>query len=131
MAEPVPEASNGFVQYPIFNQMVPDEGAKAIRARCAWDTVNTYVVDLTDAINRGIMRSVQSLYIDNANNAAEVVITTNGSGQRIRFPALCQGYLPILLPNPATFEVSSSVAADQVTVIHMINVPMYPYIWLL
>lgn len=130
MADSVPEAQSGFVQTPIFNQMVPDEGAKSVRATCDWENVDEYTVDLTDAMQRGIIRSVQSLYIDNRDNSNAVTIQTTGSQQRITFPGLCQGYVPILLPVPGIFTVASTSSATK-TFIHCLNVPMYPYIWLL
>lgn len=123
MAEPL---SGQYVQVGIFNQLVPDEGPKSIRARCDFTSVDEYIVDLTEAMAKKVIRSVQSLYIDNFDNPNDLTITTEASNQRIIFPANAQGYIPVLLPVPAIFNVA---APSGISIIHMLNVPMPMAIW--
>ena len=116
-----------YVQIPVFNQMVPDEGAKSIKATLDFSGgVDEYVIDLTDAMEKKVIRSVQSLYIDNYGNASDLTITTSLSGQRLLFPANSMGYMPILLGKPAVFKVAATAGKPEII---MMNVPMYPFIW--
>lgn len=83
---------------------------RAIRFVADFAAVDTYSVDLNNAIELKQIDGIQSLWVDNVGNAQPVDFTFSGSNQRLRVPAGVQGYFPVLAPNPASFIVSSSGA---------------------
>jgi len=113
-----------FVDVPIFNQLVPGEGPKAIRAVADFSSVDGYVVDMTVQQEQGIIKAVQTLYIDTTDADQPVTFVAGRSQQRLTVLPGKQGYFPFLLPNPPVFEVQSAASVGSIVVFIMLNVPM-------
>lgn len=118
-----------FIDVPIFNQLVPNEGPKAIRIVCDFSTTDTYNVDVTVAQESGIMRAVQTLYIDTSEADQPIVLYSPRTGQRITVLPDRQGYFPFLIPNPPIFDVTSQASVGSIATIIMLNVPMPAQWW--
>jgi hypothetical protein len=87
-----------------------------------------YTLDLSLFMQQGYISMVQSIYIDNQDSTVDLVIQVSTSQQRIVFPAGEQGYLPLLVPNPArvTFTCSGGPATSYVA---LLNFPVPAELW--
>lgn len=108
----------------INNAMVPKEGPKTIPVNVDLRTAVSALVDLTNQQMQQKISFIQSLWVDNSQNTAEVLIQADTSNQVLRIPAGAQVYTPILLPIPPRVTVSSVGAV--IIPIQFLNVPM-PY----
>ena len=85
-------------------------------------------IDFSTFYNQGTIKSLQSLYVNNKGNTAEVVIVMNGTTQSITVPPNAQAYLPILNANPPTLKITCTNAAG-ICFIHALNFFVPPYMW--
>jgi hypothetical protein len=93
------------------NGNIPKEGPRVIPVNLDFSAQATYNVDLTTAEANGLIKTVQSIFFDNSQNAATLTIICNGSGQHIVLPANSQGTLPILQKAPSQFTISCAGGA--------------------
>lgn len=119
--------SNQFVDYPIFNQLVPKEGPKTVPFTFDFTAQNQYLIDLQNQQSRSFISIVQSIYVRNPGTVT-VTIIFDVAGQQIDFPPQSAGYLPVLVTNPPRFSVTSSGGASNVQ-LQLLNVPMPAAIW--
>ena len=114
--------------FQIWNGLAPEGGPVCMPVDFDFSSVANQQVDLfLEEANKQI-DFVQSVYIDNADNAAAFTLTVSGTGQRIRVKANTQGWYPLLSGDQTRVNVSSTVAAVKVTVIFC-NVPMPTAQW--
>jgi len=118
-----------YVAIPIFNQLVPGEGPKSIRAQMDFSTVDQYDFDMTNAQESGIIKAVQTLYIDTTNANEPVSFIMDGAQQVVTVLPGKQGYFPVLQRNPPQFSARSTASVGSIVVIHMLNVPMPMGVW--
>lgn len=105
MAQPSGISAN----FPISNALVPAKGPKALRVPMDMTAAASYDVDLTSFVNGGALGGMQSMFVDNSLNNAQVIVTFSGSSQKITIPPLSQGVYPVLAnPNTPQFNVASS-----------------------
>lgn len=120
--------SNQFVDFPIFAQLIPREGPKAVPFNLDFTVTQSYVVDLQNQQSRSIISLVQAIFVDNSANTSPLSIMADVVGQTLIFPPQSQGYLPILVPNPPKLTFTSPGGSDNVKII-LLNVPMPAAIW--
>ena len=115
---------------PTANQLVPSEGPKMLGPVILdWSTTLSYLVDLYVTMSQQKMSIIQTLYIDNSNNANPATVTTGIAGQAITCPAGVQGYFPALVPSQqAKFTIATSGMAGSTT-IYFLNMPLPAMIW--
>lgn len=118
-----------YVDVPIFNQLVPGEGPKAIRAMLDFSTTDGYSINMTTQQESGIIKAIQTLYIDASKLLQPATFIAGLTQQRITVLPNTQGYYPFLLPNPPQFDVESTASMGSIVVIHMLNVPMPQGVW--
>jgi hypothetical protein len=82
------------------NLAQPSEGSKAIAVSLDFSDGGIVVLDLTQEVLNGKLDFIQSVYIDNADNAANFDITFVGAprSQRIRAQPYSQGWYPVSWP---------------------------------
>lgn len=119
--------SNQFVDYPVFNQLVPKEGPKTVPILFDFTAQSAYAVDLQNQQSRSFITIVQSVYVRNPGTVA-VTILFDVAGQQVDFPPQSEGYLPVLVSNPPRFTATSVGGASNVQVM-LLNVPMPAHIW--
>jgi hypothetical protein len=110
------------------NQQVPNEGPKAIPLLLNFVTVASYSLDLTYIQESGQISMVQTLFIDASTATADLVVTVNGTNQKIVAAAGTQGYYPVLCPNPPKFAFVNTSGADVIPVF-LINAPISGVVW--
>jgi hypothetical protein len=82
------------------NLAQPSEGSKAIAMALDFSDTGLITSDLTQEVLNGKLDFIQSVYIDNADNAANFDITFIGAPitQRVRAQPYSQGWYPISWP---------------------------------
>ena len=86
-----------------------------------------YEVDLNNAIEQAIIDAVEGLFVDNSENAQEVIFAFDGTNQAIKCPANSQGYFPVLATNPARFIISST--GNGIVNFQVTNFPVPCHVW--
>lgn len=124
-----PGQSSGGVSndFPIMNGMVPKEGPKAIPVLCQFGTTQSFTIDFQNVQSRGVINSIQTVFIDNSGNTKSITLTDTATTQEIICPGNSQGYFPIMVPNPPVFTAVSTGTAN-VQIIFM-NVQINPIVW--
>lgn len=111
----------------ISNQCLPGEKPKVMRGHAVWGAVDEYTINLVTEVQQGKIKAVQTLYVDNFSNDAPAIITIDNVSQRLVIPLGWQGYIPVVMPDPPSFVISSQ--GSGYTTFHMINVPMPAFLW--
>jgi hypothetical protein len=112
------------------NQLVPDEGPKAIPLLLDYTgAVTEYDLDLLQTIQQGFISMVQTLYIDLSQSSNDLTVVVNGSNQIVVAKAGTQGYYQVLAPNPAKFAFQSA-SGGVIIPVFLINVPIAGVVWL-
>ena len=94
--------------YQVQNLMVPNEGPKAVPLVLDFSQQPQYDLNLQNIESRNFISQIQSVFIDNRNNAQPVTITFDGSNQTIQCAPNRQGYFIVLCPNPASMHFVST-----------------------
>lgn len=94
----------------VLNNKFPCEGPKAVPVSLDFSTAPAFDVDLKLLMLQNKISNVQSLFIDNASNTAQLVLTMSVQNQRIIIPPGAQAYITVLL-NQAEFTVSTTSTA--------------------
>lgn len=106
----------------VSNQLIPEEGPKAVPLLLDFASSDSYVLDYQNMQSRAFISLVQTVFIDNSQNAVEVSVEVGSIGQRIRAAAHTQGYFPILVPNPIRLVFHGAGAG--VTPFFLLNMPI-------
>lgn len=115
---------------PIKNQTMPDQGPVAVPlGPFNFSVQASYLVDGTLVQQLGRISVIQNLFIDNAGNSSNCVVTCQQTGQSVTAGPLTQGYYPILAVQPFKFTVTSAGSTNFGVVIYAINVPIAPCVW--
>lgn len=126
MTDAVQASINSTFQ-PVHNAMVPKEGPKAIPLKLDFTSAQAILVDLTQQQQSARISFLQGAFVDNSANLAPVTISTGNSQQDLTIPPQSQAYIPLLLPNPPTFIVSTT--GGVFVPIIVLNIPMDIAIW--
>lgn len=104
------------------------EGRKSITTIIDFSIAPNFTLDLTQIQQMQVwIKSVQCLYIDNSANSDPVTIIMGVTNQKIIFPPMSQGYIPILQPNPPVLQFSCPNPVP--VTIQVLNFFLPPYIW--
>lgn len=121
--------------YGISNGLAPldPQGAvNPIAMPVVYDFKNNSVIekDYWAAQAAGIIGAVQTVYVDNSDNPNPLVFTFQGTGFRLRVPALSSGFFPVVAPTQLRVHVATPAdpALEFLQVIYL-NVPMPLTLW--
>jgi hypothetical protein len=103
---------------------MPDGGPKCIPITLDFTAFGTYVLDLSNVQTRGYFDMLQTVWVDNFNNAQILKITVPSTQQVLQVPASTQGYFPILCANPIKLQFDSAGAGVGVAQVTLINCPI-------
>jgi hypothetical protein len=115
--------------YQIANVVIPRGGPKAVPLNMDFSSATEQDVDLSQLVEQARIEYVQTVFIDNADNAAAVTLKTTLTNQRIICPAHSQGYFSILQPNNPVMNFSTTPAANLIVGVQFLNVPVQPAVW--
>lgn len=104
------QIANPAGNFPVLNGSLPCEGTKAYPFNLDFTAVNAYKIDLTQQQIQKQFTTLQTVWIDNADNTAEFELICTTTGQRIIAPPQSQGFYAMLQPSPPVFSVQTSGA---------------------
>lgn len=116
-----------YLDIPIFNALFPKEGPKAIPVPLNFALQQSFTVDLTILQQRGFIKDVQSVFVDNSLNTSALTVLASGSNMPLKIPGSAQGVLPIFAPNPPVFTISC--AGGQQAIVYLCNIPLPAAVW--
>lgn len=109
----------------VFNSAIACDDPKTIRAVLDFDGTDVWEVSLEQQQQDNIFTGLQSIYVDASALTDRLIITVEGSNQRIIVPEATQGFYPVLAPNPPVFTFGNDNAGNiGVARVHFLNVPM-------
>lgn len=89
-------------------------------------TTSQVPVNLTLEEDVGLFDNVQTIYVDNADNTAPLILKFGITGQRIICPAQAQGYFAVCSPD-TNFTAQSAGSVDVAVI--LFNVPLPGHVW--
>lgn len=113
-------------QYQVSNGLAPVGEPLCVPVTLDLTTTAELTIDFQLEESNGVIGTIQTLYIDNADNAQPLEIIFAITGQRIKCGANRQGYFPVLVTD--TQFRAKSTGAVKVNV-HFVNVPMPAAVW--
>lgn len=111
----------------VYNPMVPTEGPKIIPIVVDLTVANIALVDLSQQQSQGKISFLQTIYIDNADNAQPAIIQSQMNRVRYVIPAGAEAILPFFVANPPKFTVQTAGAIR--LPVYVLNVPINPCVW--
>lgn len=107
----------------------PGEGSRCVTTQYSWLAQLAYAEDLSQLVALGVETTIQSVYVDNADNPQTVTITVPGTGQVVKIPGGSQGVYPLFLPDAASVNIITSALINATTRIYWLNMPISPASW--
>lgn len=116
------------VQFPFSNGYAPDieEGPRGIPLQFDFSQDTDFDVNFAEAQAAGRIGQIQSIYIDNTQNAFALTVLVKATGQRIVIPAQTEAVRPILSDVVFQAVFTSTVSAAKVVVVPL-NIALAPY----
>jgi len=124
----MPSANFG-ASFGVSNVIVPKNGPKAVPVTLDFSNDGEIDINCEMVISQGKIEYIQTLYIDNADNANPVTFVCSVTRQRVIVKARAQGYFPLLAPNPPVITVSTTQTANLIVSVFLLNVPVQAMNW--
>ena len=116
----------------LMNNKFPCNGPRAVPQVFDFSTGSgnaSQSVNLAALVQSGQIYDIQSLYIDNADNAASLIVTGGALNQRIKIPPNAQAYLAMLLDQQPVLNFSTTLATGLVVPVYFLNFPVTNAVW--
>lgn len=108
----------------VSNSRDPNEGPEVFPQIIDFTATPTFTLDMSLALQGGAVSNFQTMYVDNSDNNKPVIVTIQGTNQRIVIGAGRIMYVAVLASQPSVF-VFSSVGSNATGVyVALLNVPM-------
>lgn len=121
------QVANAPASFPVVNGAIPCEGTKAFPVVLDFTAANAYLIDFTQQYAQKQFTTVQTVFIDNSENASDFDLICTTTGQTITAPPFSQGYYALLQPSPPKFQAQS--AGNLVMEIIFLNFYIPPTVW--
>lgn len=122
-----PTSPNSWNSVDIFNGARPvGEKPKALPFTFDFTVSTSYKLNLLQANQQGILRSIQGVYIDNSANSVPLTVSFPLTGQTIVCAPNKQGTFPAISSNPPIVQVS---CAGTRGIVIFLNVPVPAAVW--
>lgn len=116
--------------YKITLGYAPSQGARALQVKLNFNSlaVQTITFDTFKEQSGGGIEFIQSVYIDNSQNAQGLALAFPALGQQITVRTQMQGYFPLFLPNGAFACTALTTGNVNINLIFS-NVFINPSVW--
>lgn len=119
---------NNLTQDTVFNGAIPSTGPQSINLKIEIPfDLNPVVVDLKAQQIQGLIKGVQTIFIDTMNYDSDVQLIMDDTGQRIVAKSKTQGYYPILSTSLMKFKFIGESEGDFNC--NFINFPIALGVW--
>jgi hypothetical protein len=88
----------------------------------------SYSIDLEQLRQRGVLSSVQTVFLDNKGGDAPLILTASTTQQTVICPAQSQGYFAVLMAPPLRFTLSCTAGSSQ-TPVFLMNIEISGAVW--
>jgi len=110
--------------FPVFNGYAPTQGPKALPVTLDFTATQEIKFDLLLEETSGVIQFIQSIWVDNADNASPLILTFSQTQQRLVIPANAQGAWPVICPDQT--QVRAQTVGGVVCQVILLNVPLAP-----
>jgi hypothetical protein len=112
-----------------FNGFAPRGVPKGMPLTFDFASAASYEIDLSTSEVFQQLEFAQQVWVDNADNDAELTITFATTGQRIIVPPNSQGVFPVIEPLQQKFTIATISAEELEVALILLNVPMPDFVW--
>jgi hypothetical protein len=116
-------------RFGINNVIIPKSGPACVPATLDFSNAATIEIDGEQVTSQAKIEYLQGVYIDNSQNAVDLTLTMNTTGQRIIAKAKTQGYYNLLVPNPPRIKADMAQQAGRTVPLFFYNVPIQASVW--
>lgn len=88
----------------------------------------SYIADFTETVDRGQIDFISSVYVNLANEAFDLTLTSNICSQQVICKAGTISYMPLFLGNAPKLQCDISAAINDKFEIIVSNIPFFPFI---
>lgn len=118
----------------VMNNKFPCGGGKAVPLVLDFGTSGSspgasQPINLMQIAQAGQITDIQSFFIDNADNAAPLILTGGALNHRIKIPANSQAWINMLLDQQPIVNASTTLAAGLVVTLFACNFPTTNAVW--
>lgn len=115
------------VAFQTYNGFAPKEKPKVLPITLDFSTYTSVDINLLNENTKGVLQFVQSIYIDNKDNADPLEVTIPVTGQRITCPSSCQGTFPIYAVDQ--FQATFACVGGNDAKVHLCNFAQPYSVW--
>lgn len=118
------------------NAVIPNEGPIAVPYNLNFALSTSYTINVRDLLQTGPgypgLSRIQSFWVDNSQNSAELILNITQTNQFIYVPPQSQGYYSVLSPNAGQINIFTSAVVTSLCYLTVLNFPVsgdqwYPY----
>jgi hypothetical protein len=120
-------AQNATDFYALSFGCAPPEGAVTLPINLDFQATTEVVLDCQPIQAKGKFSQLQTIYIDNSDNAQPIEVTLNVTYQHLQIPAHYCGYLCVLTPNVK--NVKFNTTGGVVVPIQLMNFFLPTHVW--
>lgn len=120
---------SSFTRFGTYNSVLPKEGPKTYPFNLDFTSDAEKIVDMTIELDAEHISFISGAFIDNRNNAAELLIKVERVGQIVRIPAGKQAYMPLLVGDSAILTITTTPANGLIVPIFVCNFPLFPAVF--
>lgn len=118
----------------VMNNKFPCGGGKAVPLTLNFDPAApnggaSQTLNLMQIAQAGQINDIQGFFIDNADNAAPLILQGGALNQRIKIPANSQAWINMLLDQQPIVTASTTQAAGLVVTLFAVNFPTTNAVW--
>lgn len=114
-------------QVGIYNALVPKEGPKAVSLALDFTTVQSILIDFTQAYQSTSISIVQSVFVDNSANPSAFSLLVEGTREHLVVPPLSQAVLPII--SAVRAKITAVTTSGRIVPVIFLNVPLPQGVW--
>lgn len=118
-----------YQRFGTYNMVLPKEGAKAYPVNLDFRATDNVVVDFTLQVQQHFVSFIQSVFIDNSENANPLSVKCAATNHKVIIPPTSQGYFPLFLTSDPVMTFETPQDNNLIVPIVLTNVPVTPSVW--
>lgn len=110
--------------YGVSNSYAPQKGPRAATRELDFGSVNEIKFDLEQEVSEDTLDFVQTVWVDNLDNTAPLILTVPITGQRLKIRAGAMGVYPFIATPGSGLVATTTAVAGLICKLIFLNVPM-------
>jgi hypothetical protein len=112
----------------VFNQSFSCRGPLVLPVEILFGTSTEGEIDLSEALDRGVIDFISTVYIDMGGRSIDLDIVTNLVSQRVFAKRNTIGYYPLMVSSSPKFKLTASGLDSEPLKLIFSNIPYFPFI---